>query len=107
MFHYVLRFDQANEPDNRGWRTNDAAALSRSPQCLKEPNLIPGQIDGHARACGPVEPLGIGISGAQPFSLSAGYYINQCRRLGAQRAFYRKTDLNVPLVMGRNAFDAF
>ena|SRR5215469_416454 len=106
MFHYVLRFNQANEPDNRGCRTNDATALSRSPQCFKEPNLIPGQIDGHTRACGPVEPLGIGISG-QPFPLSAGYHINQCVGWVPSEAFYWKTDLNVPLVMGRNTFDAF
>ena len=96
MFHYVLRFDQANGPDNRGWRTNDAAALSRRPQCLKEPNLIPGQIDGHARACGPVEPLGIGISGAQPFPLSAGYHINQCVGWAPRERFTGKLTSTCP-----------
>jgi hypothetical protein len=28
-------------------RTNDATALSGRSQCFQEPNLLPGQIDGH------------------------------------------------------------
>jgi hypothetical protein len=47
MFCYVLLFHQASEPSMRGKRANAATALPRRSQCLQEPNLVPGQIDGH------------------------------------------------------------
>jgi hypothetical protein len=35
-----------SELGTRGWRADDATALSRgSSQCFQEPNLVPGQID--------------------------------------------------------------
>src|SRR5215472_14325427 len=51
MFRYVARFYYASEPVTRSWRANDAAALSRTPQCFKEPDLVPGQIHGHSGPC--------------------------------------------------------
>jgi hypothetical protein len=44
---FVTYCTSTNERARHERLANDATALSGSSQCFQEPNLAPGQIDGH------------------------------------------------------------
>src|SRR5262249_47844858 len=56
----------------------------------------PGQIDGSYAVLWSSRKLGIGISGAQPFPLSAGYHINQCVGWAPRERFSGKLTSTCP-----------